>query len=204
MLVWRGHGIYVIFLAVLAVILAVAPAAFLAERMFPDTTLSLDLLRLTTPWFGAGLAAGFFFVAILVWRIGKSVNDGHNSHTLFFIPFQFWAIIFALIGGAGVILAFPGDGLETARGEFVDKCVTYEEDAFEKECTCWAQAFADNATEDVQMPFYLFLSDAWGASDTNDDKVLTDFISLELSRVPAANQDSFFIAMDETYACFPE
>jgi len=204
MLVWRGHGIYVIFLAVLAAALSIGPCMYLAETMFPDRDISFDMLNHTTPYVGYAVGGVFLVFSFIVWRIGRRVNDGHNEHTLFFIPFQFWAFIFLGIAGVGVAMAVSGSDIEDAKKSFVEKCVEYEEDTGPAECGCWADAISDNASEAAQLPFYLFLANKWGASDTVDEDVFPDFMAQELTLLDEVDQETFFTAMDASEACFAD
>ena len=87
MIIWSGWGILV---------LVIGFASFLLTQVGVDSMMQDDQYYRTHGW---PKLVGFVVAAVLTWLLGHTLNrtrPGRDS--LFFIPVQFWAVIFLVLG----------------------------------------------------------------------------------------------------------
>jgi hypothetical protein len=92
-IVWRGWGIL---------------ALFIAAGCFLTVELAVRALCQEYQYFqnhGWPKALASWIAAAVLWPVGRLMNQDEGGHDLFFIPVQYWAVIFAVIG---VVLLFHG------------------------------------------------------------------------------------------------
>lgn len=123
MIIWSGWGILVVPITLLAggTVFAVIAALLTAA----------GLERLS----GFGLAAGLLAAAAANWWAGRRLNGGtgrvlldpatgqhvvlRRTHSLFFIPMQWWAVPLAVAGGFMLLASLFGHG-PSADGQATD------------------------------------------------------------------------------------
>ena len=111
MIVWKGFGILIPVLAFLAVFCGqlVQDALGFETPAGQDLSMQAALIWRTIP---------LFIASVIIWFLGKQLNKKHvttytdgktgeeveqvrqEQHSLFFIPFQYWAPIVALFAAA--------------------------------------------------------------------------------------------------------
>src|SRR5882757_1513588 len=89
MIVWRGFGILVLFIAIGSIFAAMA----ISESVTHDSDYA-DM-------HGWVMGSGLFVSAIVCWFWGRYLGrDGPHGHSLFFIPIQWWVPLL-LVAGIG-------------------------------------------------------------------------------------------------------
>ena len=201
MLIWRGKGLFVLGIILLAAIIPVAISAGIAEQQFPNNDFSFDLFSNTSNWMFVIFGVGFLVGAFACWKIGRSLNAEGNEHALFFIPFQFWAIPMALFGALGALNYFGEPDISNLKSGFINACTLYEEDADRKECTCIANKLQAGTKPIEHIPFFSYLKDQWGSSEMDDDEVIDYFMETYAVDFPKGGQARFMTAMGDAAYC---
>ena len=180
MIVWRGLGILVPIIGAVALFAWIAVTDTLGKGVHPELDYARDLYERTHPVMAYGVLAGLAGVAaILTWFIGAALNRNGGGHTFFFVPMQFWALAFLGIGGFAGYYGTSTDQIAGARTEFIRECADHEVGADEEKCTCLADTSTTGVDQDVALRFWVYMAEAWGDDDADEDNVIPHFIADE-------------------------
>lgn len=205
MIVWRGWGLLVLVCAALAGVVVAPIGVFLISQSYPGHPYGADLFRVLQPvMYGALWLAGGLIAGALAWFLGKRINREGNVHTLFFIPAQWWGVVFPLLG-AGMLATnmTSGGGVAGAHSSFVTQCAKHEIGANEKTCGCMASIMETKTEPTVFIPFFSEMEDTW-RSRHGDENVVQHFIEGYVTTLKPEQSQAFLQAMDEATICFPE
>ncbi|HEV7693495.1 MAG TPA: hypothetical protein VGO52_21860 [Hyphomonadaceae bacterium] len=201
MIVWRGLGILVLVFGVIGVLFGFAPGWWLANQMYPDDPYAFNLLQALQPWIYAACVVSAGVVAGgLSWLVGSRINREESIHSLFFIPAQWFGVVYV-----GIALLVAGDavmrdGVARAHDGFVSDCDKHELGGTVASCECMASK-VERADSAVVVPFYAAMDKSWGSRVHADDPV-GEFLDSYLPRVPQSDAAKFVEALDEGASCF--
>jgi hypothetical protein len=86
MIIWSGWGILVAVIGF---------ACFVLTEFAVGSVMQDDRYYRNNGW---PKLVGFAVAAVITWFVGRAFNRNSGRHSLFFIPMEYWAVIFLVLG----------------------------------------------------------------------------------------------------------